>query len=179
MICSECSKENPAGTIFCMFCGKRLQKQKFCSKCGKECNSETLFCSGCGNKLSEDVQPQNFSFFCSGCGQKLEADESLCGEKVECPSCKQQIIVPALQQNQNLRQSRRYVGDIAGSSTRTSRESKDVNSERIHRPKAETARPYIDITGGSAPKRYNNSVDRTNPVSANSVPRIGRMGYFI
>ena len=86
MICSECSKENPAGTIFCMFCGKRLQKQKFCSKCGKECNSETLFCSGCGNKLSEDVQPQNFSFFCSGCGQKLEADESLCGEKVECPS---------------------------------------------------------------------------------------------
>lgn len=99
MICSECSKENPAGTIFCMFCGKRLQKQKFCSKCGKECNSETLFCSGCGNKLSEDVQPQNFSFFCSGCGQKLEADESLCGEKVECPSCKQQITVPSHPQN--------------------------------------------------------------------------------
>lgn len=95
MICLHCSKEVPVGTKFCIFCGKEIEEQRYCLNCGKEYKVGAIFCPSCGNKLSEDALAEEiFSFFCSGCGQKLEVEKSLCGQGVECPSCKQQITIP-------------------------------------------------------------------------------------
>ena len=100
MICLHCSKEVPAGMKFCIFCGKKIEEQRYCPQCGKEYGAGAIFCPGCGNKLAEEtLSEKTFSFFCPKCGQKLEVEESLCGQSAECPSCKQQITIPGRPQD--------------------------------------------------------------------------------
>jgi ribosomal protein L40E len=50
MKCPACHHNNPNDAVFCMKCGKKLQKE--CIHCGAELPENALFCIKCGKKLT-------------------------------------------------------------------------------------------------------------------------------
>jgi len=53
-ICSNCGKENPPGSQFCIFCGNQVTQQtpnqNLCPHCGKVLKEGAKFCNFCGNQ---------------------------------------------------------------------------------------------------------------------------------
>ena len=62
MKCPACHHNNPNEAVFCMKCGKKLQKG--CIHCGAELPENALYCIKCGKKLTpmgplvDDVQTE-------------------------------------------------------------------------------------------------------------------------
>ena len=52
MKCLACHHNNPNDAVFCMKCGKKLQKE--CIHCGAELPENALFCKKCGKKLTSN-----------------------------------------------------------------------------------------------------------------------------
>ena len=52
MKCPACHHSNPNEAVFCMKCGKKLQKE--CIHCGAELPEDAQFCIKCGKKLTPD-----------------------------------------------------------------------------------------------------------------------------
>ena len=55
MKCPACQHENPSEALFCMECGKKLERR--CPHCNAEYPEEARFCMQCGEKLEEDTAP--------------------------------------------------------------------------------------------------------------------------
>jgi predicted nucleic acid-binding Zn ribbon protein len=50
--CSGCGSQIPAGSKFCLNCGKAVSAEQFCPNCGGKAPSGARFCQDCGNKLN-------------------------------------------------------------------------------------------------------------------------------
>ena len=59
MKCPACHHENPPEALFCMECGKKLERR--CPHCNAEYPEEARFCMQCGEKLEEDAAPLDAS----------------------------------------------------------------------------------------------------------------------
>ena len=55
MKCPACHHKNPNEAIFCMKCGKKLQRK--CIHCSAELPENALFCMKCGTKLTPNGPP--------------------------------------------------------------------------------------------------------------------------
>lgn len=55
MECSTCQHNNPQDALFCMKCGKKLQRE--CPFCGAELPDNAIFCMKCGQKLNSKDPP--------------------------------------------------------------------------------------------------------------------------
>lgn len=54
MICGNCGKQLDDDSLFCTYCGMKLdeiQNKKFCANCGNELDDDAVFCSKCGYKI--------------------------------------------------------------------------------------------------------------------------------
>ncbi|MES9879899.1 MAG: SUMF1/EgtB/PvdO family nonheme iron enzyme [Sedimenticola sp.] len=55
MICSSCSRTFPAeDSLFCPYCGKKLEKENCCADCGKPYLPHANFCDRCGAPAPEE-----------------------------------------------------------------------------------------------------------------------------
>ncbi len=64
--CTECGAENPDQSVFCGYCGKKLEStpktesndkiQKYCQICGKKIITGSRFCGNCGTKFTSSMQ---------------------------------------------------------------------------------------------------------------------------
>jgi class 3 adenylate cyclase/ribosomal protein L40E len=59
MECPMCHHNNPQDALFCMKCGRKLQRE--CSACGAEFPEDALFCMKCGKKLDPENAPTDDS----------------------------------------------------------------------------------------------------------------------
>jgi class 3 adenylate cyclase/predicted ATPase len=55
MECSTCHHSNPKDALFCMNCGRKLERK--CLNCGFELPPNALFCMNCGKKLAPKESP--------------------------------------------------------------------------------------------------------------------------
>jgi len=57
-ICPHCKTKNPEKAVFCVNCGKKLDKKLkvTCPSCGTENQEDAKFCVGCGENLKKDVK---------------------------------------------------------------------------------------------------------------------------
>ncbi len=55
-ICPHCKTKNPEKAVFCVNCGKKLDKKLnvTCPSCGTENQEDAKFCVGCGENLKKD-----------------------------------------------------------------------------------------------------------------------------
>lgn len=56
MKCRQCGKENDEGSIFCSFCGIKMESKQICGQCGRENDAEDKFCIYCGAVLETDTE---------------------------------------------------------------------------------------------------------------------------
>lgn len=49
--CPECGKQVAPGSLFCNFCGKRLQTETICPNCNAKLTAGSKFCNICGTKI--------------------------------------------------------------------------------------------------------------------------------
>lgn len=85
VVCPYCGSTNEQGAIFCLSCGRPLQKVS-CPNCGSEMDPEADFCEVCHHYIRTDV--------CSFCGAALSGSEAYCPEcgsprgGIVCPTCR-------------------------------------------------------------------------------------------
>lgn len=64
LLCPDCNRTLPLDSVFCAFCGKRLEKEQksisneerntlFCKECGKELSITMKYCTGCGAAIKD------------------------------------------------------------------------------------------------------------------------------
>jgi len=62
-ICTNCGRENPPGSKFCVFCGSRVTHQPYnqnvCPHCGNALTEGAKFCNACGNQIGPQLPPRN------------------------------------------------------------------------------------------------------------------------
>ena len=51
VICSKCQSKNLEGSIFCNYCGGKIEQSFICKNCNNENMKGAVFCNQCGNKL--------------------------------------------------------------------------------------------------------------------------------
>ena len=94
MFCTNCGKEIPDDSVFCDFCGSRVQteeerektvlvreepgsgegeagqmKEVYCTNCGKPVSEGDRFCIYCGEVIGEDVTPEEIKVMKKGRGK--------------------------------------------------------------------------------------------------------------
>jgi DNA-directed RNA polymerase subunit RPC12/RpoP len=91
--CPDCGKSNPAGSVYCNSCGKKLPLPGFevtvkCPYCGAPGQEYLFNCSKCGKELPRDASGKPLRSesgegkrFCRNCGKELGAYYT------SCPSC--------------------------------------------------------------------------------------------
>jgi ribosomal protein L40E len=59
-ICPHCKTKNPEKAVFCVNCGKKLDKKLkvTCPSCGTENQEDAKFCVGCGENLKKDIKEE-------------------------------------------------------------------------------------------------------------------------
>ncbi len=50
-VCGKCQSKNLAGSIFCNYCGNKIEQTYNCKKCNNVNLKGAIFCNQCGNKL--------------------------------------------------------------------------------------------------------------------------------
>ncbi len=50
-VCGKCQSKNLAGSIFCNYCGNKIEQTYNCKKCNNVNFKGAIFCNQCGNKL--------------------------------------------------------------------------------------------------------------------------------
>lgn len=53
LFCQNCKKENKPGTVFCIFCGKKIDVSASCPFCHATLVQGATFCSNCGKKVTD------------------------------------------------------------------------------------------------------------------------------
>ena len=61
MTCNECGKELPDDSVFCQFCGKRMEAKQntpknICKYCNKENNLNAVYCRFCGENIEKPLE---------------------------------------------------------------------------------------------------------------------------
>ncbi len=66
MVCTSCNRIIPGGSVFCTYCGARLEinsdnmsQKKVCNACNHLVPSSSAFCIYCGYKLNDDSNCDN------------------------------------------------------------------------------------------------------------------------
>jgi DNA-directed RNA polymerase subunit RPC12/RpoP len=89
-ICPNCGMPYPAGSRFCMSCGRPLPEKKaaapepkqqlnVCPNCGVVNDPGSVFCMECGRPMSGSASsPAAKSAFCMNCGAPLEPGDKFC-----------------------------------------------------------------------------------------------------
>lgn len=54
MICFNCKREIPDGSLFCNFCGSKVEEQLKCPACGKVIPEDSAFCPFCGMVINNN-----------------------------------------------------------------------------------------------------------------------------
>ena len=85
-ICTQCKTKNPEKAIFCVNCGRKLEKNLVikCPSCGSENTVVAKFCVGCGEKLNQKTIDTKSSTI----KPKIQSTENLIGDDVEFPESK-------------------------------------------------------------------------------------------
>lgn len=63
MYCQKCGKEITNDSIFCKFCGVKLNENQPCPKCGKEIPEDSNFCKYCGIKFNNKPQKNQTTLY--------------------------------------------------------------------------------------------------------------------
>lgn len=48
--CANCGQDIAEDSLFCAYCGAKVEQPKFCANCGKPFNGDEKFCPACGAK---------------------------------------------------------------------------------------------------------------------------------
>lgn len=79
MRCNNCNKDIPEDSVFCPYCGQKVDKIKKCSVCGYELKEDFVFCPACGNKIDSvrhcpkcGLEIQDGYGFCAACGTRVD-----------------------------------------------------------------------------------------------------------
>jgi DNA-directed RNA polymerase subunit RPC12/RpoP len=90
MHCPDCGKSNPAGSVYCNYCGKKLPTVDFdgtvkCPFCGEPGQEYRYNCTKCGKELPRDSEGKPLRTevdlgkkFCRRCGRELGAAVTVC-----------------------------------------------------------------------------------------------------
>ena len=80
-VCPACQTRLPAGSRFCLNCGKKIENTDCCPDCGARLIPGAKFCLNCGRRLGTATCPgcgkpvESGSRFCMNCGMKLEKND--------------------------------------------------------------------------------------------------------
>jgi len=99
MKCIACGEELAGDSVFCPFCGQKIeaepelkektaeeQTERTCIHCGGKLNSESVFCPNCGEKV--EIEPEivpTAAKTCTNCGTMVSAETEV------CPGCGNQL----------------------------------------------------------------------------------------
>ncbi len=90
MHCPDCGKSNPAGSVYCNSCGKKLPTVSFegtvkCPYCGEPGQEYRFNCSKCGKELPRDSEGKPLRTevgtgkkFCRRCGREIGPAVTVC-----------------------------------------------------------------------------------------------------
>ena len=61
MTCNECGKKLTDDSVFCQFCGKRMEAKQntpknICKYCNKENNLNAIYCRFCGENIEKPLE---------------------------------------------------------------------------------------------------------------------------